>query len=77
MAICLTKYYLKIAQTDEARIWLHLLLESAKYSAIGKKYLLEAKALEIELHSQLGNFDLVESKTVNLKKVTKQLKGVI
>jgi hypothetical protein len=46
-------------------------MESAKSSSIGKRYLLEARQIEIEVHQKMGNFDVVESKVKNLIKMKK------
>jgi hypothetical protein len=47
------------------------LLDSARHSFIGRKYLLDAKELEIEVHKHLGNHELAATKLFNLKRVKK------
>jgi hypothetical protein len=69
MALALSQYYLGLNAFKDVLQLLSQLMESAKITSIGKRYLLEAKQLEIELHQSMGNFELVQNKILNLKKI--------
>jgi hypothetical protein len=71
MAIALARYTLFTSDYKTVILLLRQVMESAKSSSIGKRYLLEARQIEIEVHQKMGNFDVVESKVKNLIKMKK------
>jgi len=71
MAIALARYSLHTSEYKAVLLLLRQVMESAKTSTIGKRYLLEAKHIEIEVHQKMGNLDVVQNKRTNLEKINK------
>jgi hypothetical protein len=71
IALVLCRFYINSKEAKTALKLVNQLLDSAKLSAIGRKYFLEAKQLEINVHELLGNEEFARVKEENLLRVVR------